>query len=908
VNPFEIIHRHYDPASELYRVLVTHSVLVARKAREIACAYEERLETGERGAVDHEFLLEAAMLHDIGIGRCRAPEILCAGSEPYVRHGVAGREILEAEGLPRHALVCERHTGAGITAEEVRAGRLPLPERDYLPLSLEERIICVADKFYSKTPVKLWKEKSLAKIEKSLSEHGPAPLERWRALCRELLDGGRAAIALVLGLALAFIATSPAPAAAAEVDFSEYSRDAGVIIEHDAGRLSCAWPDGGGGFSRLVLDLRPGEPPIAALGVSAEAAGAFSPLLEGAEPVTFVTVGSRQGTAGRPPRFTDFEEFFDNPAKRPHETHRARLELRAARAAARGRRGSVTLRELEAGPFRGALRFTFYAGSPLLHVEAVVRTEEDRRALIYDAGLAGGKGWRRIVWRSTEDRVEEAPALPATAGRAVAVRYRALAAGLGGAEDERGSIACFPPPHQFQFPRDWTDNLGFTWFGSDHRGVEGPFGFGVRQAETGGGNFVPWFNAEPGKDHRLGVFYLLGRQGAEEALRAVERYTRSDRFPRLPGHLTFTSHYHMAMAVAAMEKKKSGVSPLPVPEVVSVFKRMGVDMVHLGEFHGDGHQQGPASERLPEVEAMFEECRRLSDGELLLIPGEEVNTFLGLKEPGKHPGHWMSLFPKPVYWVLQRGEGEPFVEEHPRYGRVYRVGGRDDMVRLLEAERGLAWTAHPRIKASSWTPDIFRREDFYLADFWLGAAWKALPGDLSAPRLGERPLALLDDMAGWGEEKYLVGEVDVFKIDHTHELYGHMNINYLRMERLPRFDDGWQEVLDALRGGRFWVTTGEVLIREFTVGGKESGETLAVTGGETPVRIALEWTFPLRFAELVSGSGAEARRERIELDDTEAFGSRVLELAPDLRGRRWARFEVWDVAANGAFTQPVWLR
>src|SRR5262249_48051484 len=315
-------------------------------------------------------------------------------------------------------------------------------------------------------------------------------------------------------------------------------------------------------------------------------------------------------------------------------------------------------------------------------------------------------------------------------------------------------------------------------------------------------------------------------------------------------------------------------------DLVRMFKEMGVNAVHLAEFHGDGHPKDPGPLRLPELEAMFSECRRLSDDQLLLIPGEEANEFLGVQDPGRHPGHWRGLFPKPVYWVMQRGPEQPFSEQHEQYGTLYRVGSREDMMRLLEREAGLAWVAHPRIKASSWTPDIFRREPFYLADFWLGAAWKAMPADLSRPRLGERGLDLLDDMANWGQRKYLPGEVDVFKLDHTHELYGHMNINYLRLDRLPRFDEGWQRVLDTLRAGRFFVTTGEVLLLDWSVGGKSSGETLATAGRATPeTRVALEWTFPLRFAELVSGDGSKVYHERIDLSDTEAFGKRTLALS-----------------------------
>jgi hypothetical protein len=155
----------------------------------------------------------------------------------------------------------------------------------------------------------------------------------------------------------------------------------------------------------------------------------------------------------------------------------------------------------------------------------------------------------------------------------------------------------------------------------------------------------------------------------------------------------------------------------------------------------------------------------------------------------------------------------------------------------------------------------------------------------------------------------MLGEVDVFQLDHTHELFGSMNVNYLRLDRVPTFDEGWRPILDALRGGRFFTTTGEVLIRAFTVGGREAGATLDVKGaeGRPELRLTLEWTFPLRFAEVISGDGRRVFRERIDLAETGPFGTRTLVLTPDLRGRTWVRVEAWDVAANGAFSQQVWL-
>jgi hypothetical protein len=708
-----------------------------------------------------------------------------------------------------------------------------------------------------------------------------------------------------VGLCFAAAGGDPLFARAPEqvpVDLSRYAPDCGVAIRRDGNRLRVAWPLGDTGareFGRLTVDLTAGQPLLETIGIAPDATGPATTLLQGVEPVTSVTVGTRQAPPGRPPRMSVWNVFFDKPANRPHRTYPSRLEVKRARVSSEGRRATIALGDLSIGPFAGELLLTFYPGTRLVRVEAVVSTREDRRAILYDAGLVGAApGWRRIAWTDTEGRTRRRPADPATGDRPVRVRHRAIVA-----EGDHGSVACFPPPHQYQFPRDWSDNLGFAWTGKGHQGAAQPFGLGVRQEPDGKRPFEPWFNAPPGTPQRLGVFYLLSRGQAEDALRETLRYTRGDQFVPLPGHITFTSHYHMAVAVDAMRRQFQGT-----PEFVGVFKGMGVNAVHLADFHGDGHQRDPGPLRLPELAALFKECRRLSDADLLLIPGEEVSDFLGIREPGKNPGHWMSLFPRPVYWVQQRAKDQPLVEWHPKYGTVYRVGTQRDMMDLLQREKGLAWSAHPRIKASSWTPDIFRREEFYLADYWLGGAWKAMPADLSRPRLGERGLDLLDDMANWGQRKYLPGEVDVFRIDHTHELYGHMNVNYVRLDRLPRFDDGWQPILEALRAGHFFVTTGEVLIPEFRVGGRGSGATLKPgADGRPEVRVALEWTFPLRFAEVVSGDGKRVYRERIDLTDTGAFGKRTLRLKPDLRGRKWVRFEVWDVAVNGAYTQPVWL-
>lgn len=212
-------------------------------------------------------------------------------------------------------------------------------------------------------------------------------------------------------------------------------------------------------------------------------------------------------------------------------------------------------------------------------------------------------------------------------------------------------------------------------------------------------------------------------------------------------------------------------------------------------------------------------------------------------------------------------------------------------------QQGLAWTAHPRTKGSTGYPDAYKKDSFFLSEHWLGGAWKALPADLSQPRLGRRALDLMDDMNNWGLDKRVLAEADLFTIDRANEMYGHMNVNYLRMDELPAFDKGWGAVLDTLRRGRFFSTTGEVLIPDFTV-----------AADQAKVAFTLEWTFPLNFAELVSGDGEKVYRQRIDLSSNGSFGVKTFTVSADLSGRKWVRLEVWDVAANGAFTQTVRLR
>lgn len=169
-----IIEKYYKKDSELYNTLVYHSADVMNKAVSIVISHPEL-------KVNLDFIMEASMLHDIGILMTYAPDIHCFGIAPYICHGYLGAEILEREGYHEHALVCERHTGTGLSKEEIIKQKLLLPHRDMLPISLEEQIICFADCFFSKTNLGI--EKSVEEIIEKFEKTGKGSVPQFKIWC-----------------------------------------------------------------------------------------------------------------------------------------------------------------------------------------------------------------------------------------------------------------------------------------------------------------------------------------------------------------------------------------------------------------------------------------------------------------------------------------------------------------------------------------------------------------------------------------------------------------------------------------------------------------------------------------------------------------------------------------------------
>jgi hypothetical protein len=627
------------------------------------------------------------------------------------------------------------------------------------------------------------------------------------------------------------------------------------------------WPDAGGRTWRAEFSRDPERPLITSVGLAGR-----EPVMRDAMPLFDGEFGHRRG---------GWDEFFDNPYLAPEGTRRnpGSLQITAGHARKVGDRVEVSFDGFRMGPFLGKVVFTFYPGSRLIQLEAIASTSENNLAYYYNAGIATAEPSRAGDVMNTQisyfDTAGAVQTLRSTGPERnpLKVRYRALALRTPG-----GTVVAFPPPHQYFMPRDFSTNLGFTW----HLAWRGQAAIGIRQYPDDNSPYYPWMNAPPGTQQRMSLFLLVDDRDSQAALADVLRYTHSDSFPRIEGYRTMAAHWHPDFTVQAVENGADWVPPFK-----PVLKAMGVDAMLICDYHLEGHPNSLEPIRLEELAALYKAARAQSDAGFLIIPGEEPNTWLG--------GHYVLVFPKPVLWFKERPKGTPLRTTDPKYGTVWHVGSPEELMEMARTEGGYVYQAHPRTKGSKGFPDAIRETSWFRDARYLGTGWKALPADLSSPRLGERAFKVVDDINNWGLRKLFIGEVDLFQVDSTHELYGHMNVNYLRMPSLPDFDH-YGDVIQAMASGDSFITTGEVLLPQVKFTG--------VGTGKIAIQAEVSWTFPLRQAEIVWGDGTRTERTIISLDGTREFGNSKFTWTADAPGWKWARVAVWDVAGDGAFTQP----
>ena len=217
------------------------------------------------------------------------------------------------------------------------------------------------------------------------------------------------------------------------------------------------------------------------------------------------------------------------------------------------------------------------------------------------------------------------------------VRHRTLIA-----ECPAGSVACFPPPHQFFFPRDLTDNLRTVWYGKDHRGLELALRLRHPPGRARRGLVRPrLFNAPPGTDQRLGVFYLLSTARRRNARPGSPLHARRS-FPEwLPGYRTFTSHWHMATAMAATCRRRPR-GTRTTPDLVPMFKQHGRgDRALLPSSTATATRKTPALSAWPRWRRCSPSAGVSPTARSCFFPAKRPTSASGSPGPGKEAGHWL---------------------------------------------------------------------------------------------------------------------------------------------------------------------------------------------------------------------------------------------------------------------------
>ncbi|HEV3198470.1 MAG TPA: hypothetical protein VGZ73_11195 [Bryobacteraceae bacterium] len=717
-------------------------------------------------------------------------------------------------------------------------------------------------------------------------------------------------------------------------DLREYKAMDGLKAEIHNNALELSWQGARGQELRAGFAIRDGQPSIGELSAR-KAGGPWISLGRNLTPEFEVTSGKRRLSEQQmaplrklgvqfTPEVVDREKWFafwDAPLMIPGSPNtnmdlpRKADEVRRAWASYHstgctvktdGARLEVEFPGLQMGIFSGSLRYTVYKGTNLLRQEAIAKTDEPSVAYKYVAGVKGMAiaNDTRLVWRDVARAWQQYGFGGSVNKDPVAVKARNR---LGIVETGGGSLAFLPPSHKFFFAREIETNLGFVYYRKDSANA---FSIGVRQADREepfrpyGVSDEVWnrraaesrhdtmnfalYNAPPGTWQRMPVYFYLSPEDGHATQEAVMTFTHDDRYQEIPGYQVLVSHFHMHFNEQLTD---AGTMDLQ-PSWLQVFRGLGINIAVLADFHSDSHPNDPGPIRFPEQKVYFEGCRRFSDRGFLLIPGEEPDATLG--------GHYITMLPRPVLWSHVRTSAQQFTENDPQYGKAYHVDSPTDELNMLRQENGLMWQAHPRTKGSAGYPDAVRDQAHFLSDRFLGGSYQSLPVDQSEKRLCEaRCLGVLDDMNNWSGPKYMIAEGDTYMKYPDDETFPQLIVNYVKLASVPKFDEDWTPIVKAMRAGDYFVSSGEVLFRNWGIEG---------SGVHRTYTAELEWTFPLEFVELVWGDGHTTGRQIVSATELQPFGNHRFRIPFDTAGKKWVRFAAWDSAGNGAFTQPVHLQ
>jgi len=617
-------------------------------------------------------------------------------------------------------------------------------------------------------------------------------------------------------------------------------------------------------------------------------------------PEVFVTTGIRKPTAegDRQSLVRSSEAFYemrwntyaDDPMSRKSEIRKfeGQFHTKDFSVTRKGNRIEVDFDGLDMGVFAGSYRITFYDGSNLIKSEAIAKTAEDSLAYFYRGGFSGFKLGKLYYRNQDREMVKEYPRKPLRSDERrtdgvvrVNARNRVLTL-----EQENGSVSVFPPPHKFFWARQNENSVGYNCY---QRYADETLFLGIRHNERHESDGDRWacYNAPAQTWQHMPFFTAVSAEDAESCRAIAMGYTNNDVFRSQNGYQRMLGHFHMSYHTFWEQ------DPEKEQDWIKLFKEIGCDIAMLCDFWIDGEQDDNREARLLDQLRYFKACAMHSNDKFLIVPAEEVAERQTSKQKSAIPGHLMFVPSKPVLFSRHREPDQAFSEE-TEHGTYYHWDTPESVIEMCRRENAFIFLPHPETKANDGYPEAFENEPFYKNMLYWGMGFRYLPADWSTRRLIDgRISSVWDDMNNKSAHpRYIMGELDTYEKELRWDMYGDMNVTYVKLDRIPSSSD-WTPLVETLKAGQAYVATGEILLDDYQV---EDGKA----------SVAVSWSFPLDFAELVYSDGITVKNVEIDMSESVPYGRQQLEFDFP-KGMKWARIAVWDVAGNGAFQQPVFI-
>ncbi len=588
-----------------------------------------------------------------------------------------------------------------------------------------------------------------------------------------------------------------------------------------------------------------------------------------------------------------WDTYSDDPFKHKENVKKADGEFHTTQMEVKkdGNHTIVSFNGLSIGNFAGTCEFHIFAGTNLIRMDACATTEEDGVAYLYHAGLNGFEIGKLYYISPKRREIYENPGLHTNSGpdrdrQRVDARGRVLTMGM-----QYGSVAVFPSPHRFFWGAQTENIVGYNYY--IRQSMKDTMELGIRHNMEEENYNVRWpaYNAKPGTVQRMSMFFMATSESAFVTRSMVMKYTNFDHLRALPGYKRLGAHMHVATHAAWIRD----------PRVQRPWEKLtrenGFDIFAPCDFWAEGRNDDNKEGRKKDLERYQMTANTCSTPDYLVVPAEEIADRTGKHELIRY--HCM-LFPsKPMLYSRWRDDDQEFAEKLPDGRTYYHLKSAEDFVEMCRREDCFILMPHPDTKANDGLPYDCKDEAWFKDERWFGIGCRQLPADNSVPTMiSGRTERVWNDINNWSDRpKYIISELDTYsKVEESEEdweLYNQTNCTYVKLDKIPE-PDNWQELVDALRAGKHFYSTGEILLESSNI---QDGMAEAT----------FNWTYPLTNVQLVYSDGKNVNTVDLPQNSCKNFSAETFQIEFP-KGMKWARVLAIDIAGNSVFGMPVFLQ